>query len=87
MAHSQAHLIEMLEKIIDAGDLGIIDILEKIIDASDLGSIVAALALVCHEKAEHLRINWRDEITAKVWDRAGNKIMRLAEDSSIITVS
>ncbi len=65
----------------------LIEKIEHLVDGSDLASVVMALGLVCHEKAEHLECNWQDKITARVWDRAGNKIERLAEDSSVVTLS
>lgn len=66
----------------------LIEKLEELVDGSDLSSVTIALGLLCSEKAEHLRCNWQDEITAKVWDRASNKLVRLGgEDSSIVTLS
>jgi hypothetical protein len=61
--------------------------IEQLVDHASLSDVIAALALVCHEKAEHLLCNWQDKITAKVWDRAGTKIIRLSDDSSIVTLS
>ena len=63
----------------------LVEQIEELVDGSDLASVVMALALVCMEKAEHLECNWQD--TARVWNRAGNKIIRLAEDNSVITLS
>lgn len=66
----------------------LIERLETLVDGSDLSSVVMALGLVCAEKAEHLRCNWQDEITARVWARAERKLMRLGgEDTTIIALS
>lgn len=46
------------------------DALEAMIDKFSLANVVGALALVCLDKAEHLRGNWQDETSAKSWDRA-----------------
>jgi hypothetical protein len=64
-----------------------IEALEKIVDQSDLASVIIALGLMCHEKAEHIRENWQDPITARVWDRCGKNCMTLSENSAVITVS
>lgn len=61
--------------------------LEELLDQSDLASLILALARVCNEKAEHLRCNWQDEITAKVWDRAARKLDKFSTDSSIEALS
>lgn len=42
--------------------------LEALIDKHGLTLIVSTLAVVCTEKAEHLRSNWQDNISAKAWD-------------------
>lgn len=44
------------------------EILEQLIDKHGLTHIVTGLSLVCGEKAEHLRVNWQDKVSAKVWD-------------------
>lgn len=45
--------------------------LEAMIDRCGLETVVAALALICGEKAEHVRSNWQDRALAKAWDRCG----------------
>lgn len=66
----------------------LIEALEELVDASDLSTVILSLARMCNEKAEHLRCNWQDEITAKVWDRAARKLDKLGgEDTTIITLS
>jgi hypothetical protein len=36
-----------------------------------------AISEICHEKAIHLQDNWQDNKTAKLWDKAGNKISKI----------
>jgi hypothetical protein len=43
--------------------------LEALIDGSSLTDVITALAVVCREKAEHLRENWQDRSTAKTWEQ------------------
>ena len=42
--------------------------LEEMIDRHGLTHVVTGLSLICSEKAEHLRVNWQDRVSAKVWD-------------------
>lgn len=48
--------------------------LEKLIDRFTLPQIVAHLANICREKAQHIRENWQDERTAKVWDKNAKQL-------------
>ena len=43
--------------------------LEKMVDDTDLSTVIYALSNICRAKAEHLRANWQDAQSAKVWDR------------------
>lgn len=52
--------------------------LEEIIDAHGLAWTLQALADMCGDKAEHLRANWQDAASARIWDRAALPIARLA---------
>lgn len=63
------------------------DALEAILDQTDMSSLLLALGRVANEKGEHLRINWQDNITAKVWDRMATKLDKLATDSTTETLS
>ncbi len=49
----------------DANDL------EHMIDQCGLDEVINTLADICFGKAEHLRSNWQDANTAKLWDLAG----------------
>jgi hypothetical protein len=46
----------------------ITETLETMIDKHGLTHVVTGLALICAEKAVHLRTNWQDKVSAKVWD-------------------
>ena len=64
----------------------IVDTLEPLIDKHGMVHVLAGLALICFEKAEHLRSNWQDDNSAKVWDRAGRAIDRFATHAAITTL-
>ena len=48
--------------------------LEAAVDALGLAAVVECLAEVCAVKAEHVRLTWQDERTARPWDRAGRRL-------------
>lgn len=50
--------------------------LEAMVDATSLADVLAALATIACGKAEHLRSNWQDKVSARVWNRAAGKIDR-----------
>lgn len=52
----------------------LIEALEPLVDATDLSSVTLALARVADEKAEHIRINWQDNLTARRWDQAARAL-------------
>lgn len=58
---------------------GIQDALEAYVDQCGLADILEMLAMICHEKASHLRSNWQDENAAKLWDRDGRQLECVAE--------
>jgi hypothetical protein len=51
--------------------------LETMLDQSSLGDILAALAEIANEKADHLRSNWQDDVAAKSWERDAAKLDKL----------
>jgi hypothetical protein len=57
--------------------------IEEIVDVLGLSVMLANLGGVCAEKADHLRCNWQDARSAKVWDRAGRMIDRLAHNDTV----
>lgn len=52
--------------------------LEAMVDRSGIGAVLEALAEICREKAEHLRENWQDEVSARMWDRRASALERTA---------
>jgi hypothetical protein len=64
-----------------------VEALEALVDSETLGDVLIALHLVCLEKAEHLRCNWQDELTAKVWERAANAVRKASEHAAVGAVS
>ena len=47
---------------------------EEYIDSSSLANAIGELAEIARKKAEHIRSNWQDEILAKTWETAANRI-------------
>jgi hypothetical protein len=43
--------------------------LEAVVDRVGIKNVVELLAIICQEKAEHIRTNWQDHTTAAVWTR------------------
>ena len=54
------------------------DVLEGLVDSHTLSGVLSALEIICGEKAEHLRSNWQDEKSAKVWDKAASVMGKAA---------
>lgn len=48
--------------------------LEALIDGATLADVIDTLATIAREKAEHIRQNWQDAATARVWDHAARRI-------------
>ena len=55
----------------------LLDVLEKAIDANGIDCILEVLHDVCYLKAEHLRSNWQDNISAVYWERIGRRIQKI----------
>ena len=56
------------------------DVLEALIDKLTLAAVIEMLERICHKKAEKLRNNWKDEISAKFWDKAARQIENINVD-------
>ena len=50
--------------------------LETLVDRYGLANLVSALAIVCEEKADHIRANWQDKVTANAWSAASREFDR-----------
>jgi len=48
--------------------------LEAMIDSQGMVAVLTALEIICDEKANHLRHNWQDTATARVWERGSSAI-------------
>ena len=61
--------------------------LETMLDRSSLTDVLHLLASICEGKAEHLRSNWQDTETAKLYYRAVHLLDMVAQHASIVEVS
>lgn len=50
---------------------------EQHIDQYGLESILEIVAIICHEKSDHIRANWQDEKLARAWEKNGDRIDRV----------
>lgn len=57
--------------------------LEAMIDRHGLHHVLTGLVLICHEKAEHILVNWQDKSLAKTWGDAANAIKAVALKTTI----
>jgi rRNA-processing protein FCF1 len=48
--------------------------LENLVDAHGLTAILETLAEIASEKAVHIAVNWQDQKTAVLWERAASRI-------------
>ena len=56
--------------------------LEQLIDTTTLHAVLAALEDICGEKADHLRTNWQDQATARLWERTARRIAVAVRDAA-----
>ena len=54
-------------------------IIEDAIDSRGLRGVLDIISQICYEKADHLRSNWQDEVTAREWDDMGKQVDRFAD--------
>lgn len=62
------------------------DDLEAMIDSASAWQVMLAFETVLREKAEHLRVNWQDRQSARVYDRFAKRcdtLMREMEKANI----
>jgi len=53
-----------------------LDAIEALMDACQVGGMLDLMAEVASAKADHVRSNWQDEKTAKVWDKIATKLLQ-----------
>jgi cytoplasmic iron level regulating protein YaaA (DUF328/UPF0246 family) len=54
--------------------------LEAIVDQLTLAAVLEMLERISHKKAENLRNHWKDEVSAKLWDKAARQIEQINID-------
>lgn len=54
------------------------DHLESVIDEIGLSALLNEIAEIAREKADHLRSNWQDETSAKLWDKDADRIEKVS---------
>jgi hypothetical protein len=51
--------------------------IEKLIDEKSVSEVLAAIATVCFEKAQHVRESYLDKVLAEQWEANGSKVARI----------
>lgn len=64
-----------------------LETLERMIDARSVAAVLAIVADVCQEKAQHIRENWQDEELAQAWERAARRVEVCAQSPAVLRVS
>lgn len=59
--------------------------IEALIDKHGLELVLGTVGFICRLKADHIRENWQDSVTASAWDMAAKSIER-AECSRAVRV-
>ncbi len=54
-----------------------LDQIERLMDAWQVGGLLDLMAEVASAKADHIRENWQDEITARTWDEIATRLIML----------
>jgi hypothetical protein len=57
--------------------------LEAMIDRCQLSEVLAELSAICDGKAQHIRDNWQDETTARVWSGHARRIETFARKVTV----
>ena len=53
--------------------------LESMIDEIGCAAVIAAMASIAHEKADHVMSNWQDAGLSKEWTRLGKELQKAAD--------
>lgn len=56
------------------------EVIEKHIDRIGLPQMIELIAIICEEKADHIRVNWPDSVNilAGSWERTAKDLDKLA---------
>lgn len=57
--------------------------LEQLIDKHGLTAIIDLICQICYEKADHIRLNYKDEPLAKLWEDSGHSLSILMNSTRI----
>lgn len=55
--------------------------MEAYVDSESLTGLLAALIEICHEKAEHIAVNWQDRELSSVWTRVGRRLSSIETEA------
>lgn len=69
-----------------ATKVDLVQTLEAHVDQTSLLDVLVALGSMCHEKAEHMRVNWQDYSTAKAWESAARAVEKAAQKASDLSL-
>jgi len=58
--------------------------LEAMMDEHGTAEVLHRIAEVAVAKAEHLRANWQDPVSANVWDQCGLNIEKAADKTRVL---
>lgn len=61
--------------------------LEQIVDAHGVQQVLEAVAEMCIEKGEHVRVSYGDALLARLWERAGEAIERCSGHASVLALA
>jgi len=53
------------------------ELVESVVNDLTLGAVLEMLERISHKKAAYLREHWKDEHTAKLWDKAAKQIEQI----------
>lgn len=69
---TKVNLMEALQRSLQHNPHNLTAALEALVDAHSVRAVLCDLAAICWEKAQHLRVNWQDEVSAKAFERAAS---------------
>jgi hypothetical protein len=61
--------------------------IEHLIDKHGLGSVLETIAVLCGDKAGHIRASYSDNALASAWDKAERTVFRCSFSHSVLTVT